>query len=123
MTTMRTLEGRVFEDEYHESLGTFCTMTEENLTMMLRKVALDEVSSIKTCPSYNNVMRTDMRMEVVSLMQVDHVEGYMTMSQAEVRTLLKYHDIKFKEDELPGSVEPSAFADIGMTQEDGEGAA
>ena len=123
MTTMRTLEGRVFEDEYHESLGTFWTMTEDNLTTMLRKVSFDEVTSIKTCPSYKSVMSTDMRIEVVSLMQVEHVVGYITMSQAEVKALLKHHERQFNEDEVPGSAEPSAFADTVMNEADVEASA
>ena len=83
MVTMRSFEADMIP-ELQMSLGIFYTFTLANVREMSRKIASEvEETSIEMCPSYEGVMDSEMRLEVISLMLVKDEPPAMMMTQDE----------------------------------------
>ena len=112
MVTMRNFEAEMIPTQ-HASLGIFYTLTEAAVMRMAVRVNSDEVTSIEMCPSYEAAMKSEMRVEVVSLMLVRPVPNLIAMTQAEVRALIEHNDDELFEGEaVPGKDGVSAFGDL-----------
>ena len=112
MVTMRNFEAEMIPT-HQASLGMFHTLTEAAVLRMAVRVNSHEVTSIEMCPSYEAAMRTEMRVEVVSLMLVRPVPSLIAMTKAEVRALMEHHDHElFEGEEVQGNDGVSAFCDL-----------
>ena len=112
MVTMRTFEAEMIPPK-HASLGIFYTFTELAVLRMAVRVNSGKDTSIEMCPSYEAAMKSEMRVEVVSLMLVRPMPTLIAMTQAEVRALLEHNDDELFEGEaVPGKDGASAFDDL-----------
>ena len=112
MVTMRTFEAEMIPFK-HAPLGIFYTLTPAAVMRMALRVNSDEDTSIEMCPSYEAAMKSEMRVEVVSLMLVRPVPNLIAMTQAEVRALIEHNDDELFEGEaVPGKDGVSAFDDL-----------
>ena len=114
MTTMRMFESDMLLS-LQSSLGLFYTFTLSNVRAMTMKIASPvEESSIDMCPRFEGVMRSEMRLEVISLLLVRDDPPVMMMTQDEVRCLIEHHGRVIEEgEEVPGRNEgPGLFEDI-----------
>ena len=82
--SMRNFEMMRLPNTY-EVDGMFSTFTVHNVQLMLRRVLSNE-SRIEDLPSFDEVMVSVLRLEVMSLIQVNDVVGQVVMSKREVRT-------------------------------------
>ena len=121
MVAMRSFEADMIP-MYQAELGIFYTFTEVNVRNMAVRISNPEVeTTLEICPSFNNVMSTKMKIEVLSLMQVRPHSGAIHMTQAEVRSLIEFNngDLHLYPNEvLPGRSEgPSMFEDLFADEE------
>ena len=114
MTTMRMFESDMLPS-LQSSLGVFYTFTLSNVRAMAARIANPaEETSIEMCPSFDGVMDSEMRLEVLSLLLVRDDPPSMMMTQEEVRCLIEHHGRTIDEgEEVPGRNEgPGLFEDI-----------
>ena len=99
MVTMRGLEGAMMGAR-QRTIGIFFRFTEDNVRAMLSTIAAGGQTDLSICPSFEAVMSTEMRLEVISLMHVTAVPSLVTMTNEEVRALIAYHGKQLQEDEV-----------------------
>ena len=112
MVTMRTFEAEMIPGR-HADLCIFYTLTEAAVMRMAVRVNSGKDTSIEMCPSYEAAMKSEMRVEVMSLMLVRPVPNLIAMTQAEVRALIEHNNDELLEGEaVPGRNSVSVFDDL-----------
>ena len=99
MVTMRNLEA-VMLGMSHPFIGLFYTFNEWNVSAMLTKLAAGWGFDVSICPSFETVMRNEMKLEVISLMRVTATPSLVTMTTEEVRALISYNGKQVEEHEV-----------------------
>ena len=114
MVTMKNIERIIWPDE-GMLLRCWVTMSQRNVRDLAMSVQHRRTTSIEFCYSFPSVMKTEMQLEVMSLLQVPAVpDDLVEMTKAEVRVLIKHNKWDDIEDGeiVPGREGRSSFAEL-----------